>query len=66
MSHLLFAVILTIAVSGAVGEAIFTRKKRGAPYELWKRYHKYATWCKVVGIVFALATGFLGGQLYIK
>lgn len=66
MIHLLFAVILTIAISGAIGEAVFSHKKRAAPYEQWKRYHKYALWCKIVGMSFALATGFLGGQLYIK
>lgn len=66
MPYLLFTLIVLFAGAGAGGEIYFNRKKVGTPYELWKRYNKYATWCKVLGTVFALATGFIGGQLFLK
>lgn len=66
MPYLLFTLILLFAVAGAAGEIYFNRKKVGLPYELWKRYNKYATWCKVLGIIFSLATGFIGSQLFLS
>jgi Mn2+/Fe2+ NRAMP family transporter len=67
MTHLLFALILIFALGGASIEMFFNHKKKLAQDTAqWERYNKYALWGKIVGILFALATGFIGSQLYIK
>jgi tetrahydromethanopterin S-methyltransferase subunit B len=67
MKHVIFAVFLITALYCTYKQTRYAKLRKGTQgdFDLWEAYSYRETKYRFAGMVTALVTGFMGGQLYL-